>query len=245
VSETRSSKQKQTMVTSTTTTTGSFTRDPIRYDGGRSNLFEYCSGIPLSRRDPNGLIAISDDDGLPPLPDPLPPLGDAEKKCSCREYIKDRDIDVDGETDKKGKVKKCSVKPYCADRCPGGKPGFAHLPDNNGNIRLCMTSQMSEREYSLIFEHELQHARDFCKKKPPVKWDCKICETYESHAHEVNCGMLYPDDKDKRDSCVKCATYISCAGYCAGSKKPEGCTWELIGLPSEGNQPIPDSVPKR
>jgi len=42
------------MVTSTTTTTGFFTRDPIKYAGGW-NLTSFCINTPLASVDPEGL----------------------------------------------------------------------------------------------------------------------------------------------------------------------------------------------
>ena len=211
-------------------------RDPIGFKGSSWNLYQYCNAVPLSRRDPMGLASESDD--LAPLPDPLPDLPEAGTKCSCKKFIEGKNTDVDGR-----EGKKCGVKVYCHSSCPSGKPGEALLPDVNGNIRICMTPQSTEREYSLIFEHEMQHARDFCMAPPPPidEWDCDLCRKYENHAHAVNCGMLYPDDENKRNSCISCGTYISCAKYCPGSK-PSGCSWEFLGVDPTGKDPVPEIV---
>ena len=218
-------------------TAGRFcSRDPIGFKGSKWNLYEYCNAVPLSRRDPMGLASESDD--LAPLPDPLPDLPEAGAKCSCRKFIEGKKTEVDGRDGKR-----CGVKVYCDSSCPSGKPGEALFPDVNGNIRICMTPQSTEREYSMIFEHEMQHARDFCTTPPPpVKdWNCDICKKYESHAHAVNCGMLYPDDDQKRKSCIECGTFISCAKYCPGSK-PSGCSWEFLGVDPTGKDPVPEFV---
>jgi len=48
------------MVTSTTTTTGLFTRDPIGFEGSEWNLCEYCEARPLFDVDPSGKSCESD-----------------------------------------------------------------------------------------------------------------------------------------------------------------------------------------
>lgn len=179
-------------------------------------------------------------DDLPPLPNPLPPLP-GDKKCTCESFRRQytaKYTQVDGNDGKK-----CILNIECKDRCPSGLPGEASRPyedEGKTKIDICLTNLASFRELALIFEHELQHARDFCLKPPPPpgQMTCKDCMEYESHAHSVNCGMLYPNDEQKRNQCIACGTYISCKGLCPESTKPDPCSWQLLGVDERGKPEI-------
>jgi RHS repeat-associated protein len=65
--------------------TGRWTaKDPIGFDGGASNLYEYCINDPINYYDPDGLqLALPTPFGPVPLPIPVPTAGNSN---SCSNY---------------------------------------------------------------------------------------------------------------------------------------------------------------
>ena len=76
---------------STTTTTGSFTRDPMVYKAGSNNIYEYVAAGPLRAIDPAGLESWIPMPVKPPTTNPKPPVvppmpseeNYAISKCYC------------------------------------------------------------------------------------------------------------------------------------------------------------------
>ncbi len=223
-------------------------RDPIGYSDS-FDLFLYATGRPQTHRDPMGTLSIRDK--LPPLIDPPKLPNDKSKKCGCKDFLERTMVKHVYVRDGSGGGKFCKVTASCSPSCKGGAPGYTTPPDpstmapgNGGDITICIQETTSEYELGLIFYHELQHANDFCHTPPPDE-RCPTCEDYENHAHEVNCGMLYDKvaEKDKFDACVNCGTFISCMSKCPGKRRPEPCTWNLLGVDPRGKREIPAVAP--
>jgi hypothetical protein len=100
--------------------------------------------------------------------------------------------------------------------------------------RLYLTAELD-----VIFEHELQHARDFCEF-PTLKMNrCGICMRFEKKAHEVNCGIVFAKGSGAYKDCVACGVWTSCrlSGACTGADsqpRPEPCDWSTLGLQMPG-----------
>ncbi|WP_218932090.1 RHS repeat-associated core domain-containing protein [Adhaeretor mobilis] len=93
-------------------------RDPIGYDGGTLNLYEYVGGMPLMMLDPNGTV-------FTPI---FEPLGPRCLICSCEARNGRRTWKVRAKCDRNRRLQEC-----CKDACWQPNIGFGDTTD----IELC------------------------------------------------------------------------------------------------------------
>lgn len=108
----------------------------------------------------------------------------------------------------------CHVNIYCADKCPGGAPGYAYCPKGGGHVHVCLDKNKikNDQQMAYMLLHELVHAsgctkgvanKAYCKKKsyegsPPVipepKPDpkaCNTCKKWERAAYKKSCAVFH------------------------------------------------------
>jgi hypothetical protein len=209
----------------------------------------------------------------PPLPSPYPPPLQAPRPpypplrapkppicISCNEFVDD--LPNSGNPvrfavkKKKGKGQKiCSVIVHCEDVCPPGAPepgfpGLARRTQRSTVIDICLSNKIStDQDFKVIYEHELQHARDFCLDPDIPLNSCDDCKEFEESAHEVSCALAFDKSNEEYDNCVNCGVYASCVLFgkrCMPDDfdkddTPSSCkSWKDIGVDLPGF-PFPKS----
>ena len=221
--------------------TGEFiSRDPLEYVDGMS---QYRAYFAMVGTDSYGLQTLGGpNDHLKPGPDgpdgmPWPGLIDRPcKPPTCQDFVDEimgeKDwIPVDA-TYSKGPNEKCRVVIECSENCDRDKPGSVGKPNENGVITVCMSSKIrSISDFKIIFEHELQHARDLCNPNPKPSDDpCIRCRKFERKAHVKSCKLAFPENQRKRAKCRRCGVAISCSGVCS-ERVPSNCRdWDVLGV---------------
>ena len=204
------------------------TRDLISFEGSEWNLYELLNSRSLSATDPLGLFG---------------PTGGLSCFTDCNSFVKSLDPASFVVPGKRGTT--CHVMVTCDPKCPG--LGYAGYPNKDGVISVCLNPSMSRTlDYELVFNHEYQHAKDYCKDPPenlpPGSKICKQCRKYETSAHSVNCGMLHAIGSPEFQACVKCGVWASCklSKACPKAKKNPKCnSWADLGVPDPG-VPFPE-----
>ena len=208
------------------------TPDPANFADVPDHSFEYSNNDPLTVIDPSGLLGV--------ISSPC--------QNDCASWAKGKQgLTVTATRGKKEVT--CPVSVTCSDKCPTG--GTAGLPDPKTNkISICLDSRLYlAAELEVVLAHELQHARDFCKTPKPRLKECKVCMDYEKAAHEVSCGMVFPNGTGAFTDCVACGVWTSCraSGACEGKNRkprPEPCDWKSLGVTMPGIPfPIPPALP--
>jgi RHS repeat-associated protein len=186
-----------------------YSRDPVHHYGTSSAKYSYCGDRPLTHVDP---------------------LGMAEAKIGCREFLQNLPADI-GNTFPERAKKQWAMGPhvFCGD-CKQHE----NLSWPDGKLcRVCLseTNEFAKAVWSSLLVHELTHCDQYnCGEKkgtPPLFGNpvpipefpvpkCHICQGVEKNAYEPSCGYLYPHDKDKRDKCIEAGKCYSCRIACKG-----------------------------
>lgn len=114
--------------------------------------------------------------------------------------------------------------------------GYASPPQNSV-ISICLNPSLFRTlDYELVFYHEFQHAKDFCKNPNIDFRNCKECEKYEKNAHRINCGMIHPPKSAALRECVNCGVWASCKlGGACNKPRPKNCNkWSDLGIADPG-----------
>jgi hypothetical protein len=160
-------------------------------------------------------------------------------KCKCDDFLDaigelfGNPLSVEGPVEKEGQdPRRCNVRVYCDGDCPS--PAYANPVDADGNIDICITTRgVSDYEdFWVLFEHEWQHAKDFCVYTPKVYRNfCTRCVKLETAAHEVSCRLSFAEGTVEYGDCVKCGVWKSCRKPCPTKRRPSGCKWSAVGTP--------------
>lgn len=163
------------------------------------------------------------------------PDGLKVKECSCAEFV-DKIFELFGNPlTIKPRNQTCNVEVRCSENCDNAP---AHAGPKEGNtIPICISNNKGiteERDFWIVFEHEWQHAMDFCVTSSPEFLSCNACLHYEKRAHEVSCELSFDwaTDWDRYDLCVACGVWASCSSKCDPRDIPapkQPCNWGVLG----------------